>query len=363
MRLLFLSLHGQDLVPAQRFRFEQFIPHLEANGVQVDHKGLLTADDSRRFYGRVSPAQKASVALTAMGRCAARVFPAAATRRYDVVFVQREAFFLGGPWFERLATWRTPYIYDFDDSIWVNAISDANRRFAFLKSTTKISDLTARAHTVTVGNEFLAQWARQRNTNVHVVPTTIDTASYQPRASRADGPVVVGWSGSLTTVVHFKTVIPALERVKAKLGSKVSFLLMGDAGYRHEGLGIVGKAWRAQTEVTDLHAIDIGLMPLPDDELTRGKCGLKGLQYMALGIPTLMSPVGVNRDIIQDGVNGYLPANEDEWVGRICALVEDAALRKRLGDAGRQTVLDKYSVDRWKSTYLDLVRRAGESSR
>jgi glycosyltransferase involved in cell wall biosynthesis len=151
-------------------------------------------------------------------------------------------------------------------------------------------------------------------------------------------------------------VLPVLRRVKDRLGDGVVFKVIGDGSFREPELGIVGAPWRLASEVEDLRSIDVGIMPLPDDEWSRGKCGLKGLQYMALGIPTVMSPVGVNSEILRDGESGYLPRSEDDWVERLCALAGDATLRRRVGDAGRDVVVDRYSLAAWKTRYLDLLK-------
>jgi len=361
--MLLMAVHAPDRTPSQRFRIEEFLPYLREQGIEVDFSWALSADDAKTFYGQVPLVEKGKVVARAGWRQARRVAPHLLRKRYDVVFVQRESFFLGGPWLEWLATRSTPMIYDFDDAIWVHQISASNKRFAFLKNVNKVPRLVELANTVFAGNPYLANWARGYNGNVRVVPTTIDTEVYKPGPRRIDeGPVTIGWSGSVTTVEHFLTALPALTRVKARLGEKIQFKVIGDAKYRYEPLGIVGEGWRADTEVSELQKIDIGLMPLPDTEWARGKCGLKGLQYMALGIPTLMSPVGVNSEIVRDGENGFLPRSEDEWVERLCQLVEDAPLRRRLGDAGRKTVVDEYSVLRWRDTYVELIRKAAASS-
>ena len=142
------------------------------------------------------------------------------------------------------------------------------------------------------------------------------------------------------------------EFMKTNFGDKVSFKIIGDKNYYCNELGIQGEPWIAASEIEDLSKIDIGIMPFPDDEWAKGKCGLKGLQYMALEIPTLMSPVGVNSEIIQEGVNGYLPNTEDEWVAALTALIEDATLRERIGKEGRKTVVDRYSVHAWKQSAI-----------
>ncbi len=356
-----MAVHAPDRTPSQRFRIEEFLPYLREQGIETDFSWALSADDAKTFYGQVPASEKAKVVAKAGLRQARQLAPHLLRKKYDVIFVQRESFFLGGPWLEWLASRSTPMIYDFDDAIWVHQISESNRRFAFLKNVDKVPRLVALAHTVFAGNPYLQNWARGYNGNVRVVPTTIDTEVYKPGPRRSSGPVTIGWSGSVTTVEHFQTAIPALTKVKARLGDAVQFKVIGDAKYRYEPLGIVGEGWRADTEVAELQKIDVGLMPLPDTEWARGKCGLKGLQYMALGIPTLMSPVGVNCEIVRDGENGFLPRTEDEWVERLCELVQNATLRQRLGDAGRKTVVDEYSVLRWRDTYVELIRKAAAS--
>ena len=128
--------------------------------------------------------------------------------------------------------------------------------------------------------------------------------------------------------------------------------MIGDGSYSEPSLGVQGLPWRKATELDDLRAMDIGIMPLPDDEWARGKCGLKGLQYMALGIPTLMSPVGVNSDIIRDGTNGFLATTTQNWVDKTSRLIDDAELRRTMGLAARKTVVDHYSLKAWQDRYV-----------
>ena len=355
-RILVASVHPSGRTPNQRFRFEQYVGYLRDNGFEITFSPVVHPDEYDLIYSPGRMARKASIVARGLLR---RFADLARSGRYDIVFVPREAVQLGTALFERLVPRRGPkLVFDFDDAIWLPNASEANRGLAWLKRPEKTQEIIAASALVFAGNDFLADYARQFNPAVEVVPTTIDTEQYQPRPSRpTQDAICVGWSGSLTTIVHFDLAIPVLRRLKDRFGDRVYFKLIGYPGYRADELGLVGVRWDPATEVADLSEFDVGIMPLPDDEWSRGKCGLKGLQYMALEIPTVMSPVGVNPTIIDDGANGYLASTEDEWVERLSQLVESAELRARLGAAGRETVVRDYSVDSQKGRYLEYLTR------
>jgi len=158
------------------------------------------------------------------------------------------------------------------------------------------------------GNRYLADYALQYNKNVSIVPTTIDTDKYHA-VPRGENPApVIGWSGSFSTVQHLDTLRGALQRLAQE--TKFKLRVIGTSHYELSGVDVEAMPWRAVSEVEDLSLFDVGVMPLPDEPWSRGKCGLKALQYMALGIPTMCSPVGVNSEIIQDGMNGCIAATE-----------------------------------------------------
>jgi glycosyltransferase involved in cell wall biosynthesis len=212
------------------------------------------------------------------------------------------------------------------------------------------------ADQVWAGNAYLADYARRFNQHVEVVPTTVDTDRQrrQPRGA-ADGAVCLGWTGSPSTIKHFELVVPILLRLRERFGDRIAFRVIGDGSYRNDQLGVAGLPWREETEIADLSAIDVGLMPLPDDEWAKGKCGLKALQFMAMELPVVTSPVGVNTEIVQDGNNGFLAQSEDEWFERLSALIESARLRRDVGSAARRTVVERYSVISQRERYLALL--------
>lgn len=352
-KILFIASHRPGRAPGQRFRFEQYFSFLEQNGFVCELSYIISAEDDRKLYRKGHYLEKYGIHRRAM---ATRKRDVARANEFDIIFIFREALLTGSTEFERLfKESKAKIVFDFDDAIWNLDVSDANRMFSFLKNPDKTATIIGLSDIVFAGNNYLADYARKFNKNISVVPTTIDTAEYFPvKLNRTSEKLIVGWSGSITTIKHFEFAIPFLKILKGKYGDKLEIKVVGDVNYVNEELGIKGIAWNKENEIHDLSTFDIGIMPLPNDEWAKGKCGLKGLQYMALGIPTLMSPVGVNSDIVVDGVNGFLPATNVEWVKHIEELIVSPELRKKIGEAGKKTVEEKYSTNAWKEKYLEL---------
>lgn len=358
-KVLFVCHHYPDRSPGQRFRFEQYLNYLNVNGFDVEMSYLLNKKDDKVFYASGNYFNKFLIVLKSLSK---RFKDIRRVQHFDVVFIFRESFFLGFTFFEKQLTKNVPSVFDFDDSIWLQNVSDANKKLVFLKNANKTSKLIGYCTKIFAGNEYLANYARQFNQNISIIPTTIDTEEYQKMEKPASEKICIGWSGSVTTIQHFEFALPFLEKIKEKYGDLIEIKVIGDADYRNEHLDIQGIGWNKADEIKELSSFDIGIMPLPDDEWAKGKCGLKGLQYMAVEVPTIMSPVGVNTEIIQDGENGFLAATKEEWLAKIELLIQDKALRLKMGKAGRQTVVEKYSVEAWKDEYLRLFTALAEQN-
>ena len=341
LRVLALMPSLYDTSPGQRYRLEQWDPFLRERGVEIRYEAFESPELHGIVYKPGQIGQKLKLVSQALRRRSALL---SKVRDYDVIYVFREAALLGPPLFERWIHQKgVPIVFDFDDAIFVSYKSPSNGYLSYLKFAAKTKTNCRLAAHVMVGNPYLADYARQVNQRVTIVPTTIDTEKYQPRRStNSSGPLVIGWTGSYSTVQHLDTLRGGLE----KLAARESFRLrvIGTPSYQIEGVNVEAMNWRSETELEDLSAIDIGVMPLPDDKWSKGKCGLKALQFMALGIPTVCSPVGVNTDIIQDNVNGLIAGSEEEWVEKLSLLLRSPELRHRLGQAGRRTVEQKYSA-------------------
>ena len=331
---------------------------LERGTVVVEippHDGVLRI--AGRLYEAGGTARKAAQTAGALAR---RLVQAHAAKKADVVFLYRGAFVLGPPVLEALLERRVPVVFDFDDAIFLGGTSEANALVARLKRPEAVGGIIAGAAATTVGNEYLAGYARGFSKEVHVVPTTIDVEEYRPQPRSPRDLVRVGWSGSPTTSLHLRSIEGALRRMLDEL--PVELVVIGDPHFRLPGAPrVTVKPWSAATEIDDVADFDVGLMPLPDDPWSRGKCGFKALLYMSLGVAPVVSPVGVNTDIVSDGANGLLAGAESEWVEAVGRLAADPGLRERLGAAARETVVERYSGQRWAPRFLDVLTEARDS--
>jgi len=358
MNVLVLAPALYDTSPGQRFRIEQWARYLERTGFRFTFVPFESEALHRTIY---RPGQYALKTALIIEACVRRLQVLALARRFDVVFIHREAALLGPAVIEPLlARQGIPIVFDFDDAIWVPYISPANKRLSYLKCFGKMASICRLSTHILVGNSYLASYASRYNSHVTVVPSTIDTDGYVPRwfgdGRGSPAPVTIGWTGSYSTVQHLNTLRQTLIRLRNR--HEFQFSVIGPPSYHLDGVVVKAHAWRPASEGEDLHHLDIGVMPLPDDEWSRGKCGMKLLQYMAAGVPAVASPVGVNVEIIQDGVNGFLAATEDEWIEKLSALIQDPDLRRQIGAAGRLTVEERYSARVWVPRVQEVLEGA-----
>jgi glycosyltransferase involved in cell wall biosynthesis len=346
IRVLAVVPYPAGRAPGQRYRIEQWTSLLRREGIDVTFSPFLSQRGMGMLY---EPGHLPAKAWETLRGYLRRLAEALRRTSADVIFIYREAALLGPAWIERLLALRRPLVFDFDDAIYLAGTSQSNAWSRRLKSVTKVDTICRIARHVTVGNEFLAKYARDRASEVTVIPSTIDTDVYQVGPRAQNRVPVVGWTGSVTTLPYLMALAPALRQLRERrefelrvIGPKIAI----------EGLAVQWLPWRAETEPADLCTLDVGLMPLPDDEWSRGKCGMKALQYMGLAIPPVVSPVGVNTAIVHDGVNGFYARSAEEWVDRISQLLRDESLRRWMGSAARRT------VERWYSHRVQAPRIA-----
>jgi glycosyltransferase involved in cell wall biosynthesis len=341
-------------IPSSRFRVMQFLPHLEPHGVRA---GLSYGYGSqynlhgRRIYG---PAYK----LFGRMRRAARTVAQAS--RWDVVFLQRTALpFTALP--ERLTSARNPrIIFDFDDAIFLDerGMVRGRRHRAFLDA------IAASAHVV-AGNQFLADHTAAPDKTT-VVPTVIDTDRYRPAAASVSDrgtTVWMGWMGTASNFYQLDRIVPVLEQV---LSARPTVRLRIVSNARFEPLGshpgVEQVPWSAEHEIELLQSFDIGIMPLDDTPWSRGKCGFKLIQFMAVGKPVVASAVGVNNQIVSEGVSGHLVKDGDEWSEALISLIDSRAERERMAPNARRRIESSYSIHSVLPTLLGIMNAVGTSS-
>ncbi len=341
MKLLALVPCIPDTSPGQRFRIEQWAPYLSREGIEIKFEPFETPHLNALLYAPGHLARKARLVVEALLN---RVRRLKSVRQFDAVYIFREAALLGPALLERwIHRTGVPIVFDFDDAIFVPYLSPSNGLLSLLKCAGKARTSCRIAAHVMAGNRFLAEYASRYNPRVTVVPTTIDTEKYTVRSKpAATGPLTIGWTGSHSTVQHLDLLRKALCRLAER--ERFRLRVIGTGAYRLEGVEVESIRWTSETEVEDLRPIDIGIMPLPDNRWSQGKCGCKALQYMGLGIPVVCSPTGVNSQIILDGKNGMLAKSDEEWTEKLGMLLNSVELRSCLGAAGRSTVEKEYST-------------------
>lgn len=342
-----------NTVPGQRFRIEQWEPYLRGHGITVEMLPFAGPEFMRLLHQQ---GRQITKAFTLTSCFLQRLRLLAKLRKYDAIYLFRAASIVGPAALERLLPLLgCKVIFDFDDAIFRLHTSAANRYFGWLKFPGKTDSICRLSSHIMVGNAYLADYARQFNPNVSIIPTSIDTDQYQPgsRLKRVEGRVVVGWTGSSTSQTHLEWFAPVLrELIKLR---DVEIRVISNREPVLPGIPYVWREWKPETEVEELKQFDLGIMPMPDDEWARGKCALKALQYMAVGIPTICAAVGANCEVIQHGENGMLAYTDEEWLISLSALIDSPLLRQRLGQAGRQTIEERYSMKHCAELFAQVV--------
>ncbi|MBI4834398.1 MAG: glycosyltransferase family 4 protein [Planctomycetes bacterium] len=312
MKVLFLG-RGHNH-PATRYRITQFLDYFRLNRVEPVIEDF---PDGFFKWWRLSK------------------------KKYDIVFIQKKRVSVF--WLERFKSQGAKVLYDFDDAVMFassrHATPDSPKRMKAFVKMVKASD------GIIAGNPYLKEQAEQYNKKAWIIPTSMDTEKYPiARHGTKDPatPVILGWIGGGKSLVFLQALLPALEELAGKFN--IQLKIVCNAFFDSDKIKIIKKQWKEEHEILDVLTFDIGLAPLPDDPWSKGKCAAKLLQYMAGGIPSVASPVGVHTEIIQEGVNGLLATTPEEWKAKLERLIADAKLRESCGLEARKTVEERYSV-------------------
>ena len=351
--VLFLVPYPLGIAPSQRFRFEQYFDLLKKNGFEFDVKPYL---DQRAMLYLYEPGNFFRKVWKVKLGLIKRFFQLFSLHKYDYVFIHREAAPVGPPVFEWLIikVFGKKVIFDFDDAIWIKNTSSTNSVISWFKRYRNAENVCVWAWKVSCGNDYLANHARQFNTNVVVNPTTIDTEKHHNRVKAfSKEKLTIGWTGTHSTIKYLDALIPVLKRLESEYD--FNFLVIADRAPDFELKSLQFTPWNKQTEIDDLLKMDVGIMPLKDDKWANGKCGFKALQYMALGIPAIVSPVGVNTKIVDHNVNGWICNADVEWEEILRTVLEKKVELNDFSASARIKIERHYSVKSNTANFLHLL--------
>lgn len=308
-RILYIS-KGESS-PSTRYRSLQFASLYKSNGWKFKH-----VEDKKNLVSRLILLKEA--------------------RKADVVVVLRRTY---SRFFFSLIRYFSKYlVFDFDDAIFQksNGQVSQKRGKSFAYAVTHCEQVWA-------GNSYLAEHARRYNKNVNIIPTSLDIEKYELAVEKPKESMDLVWIGSSSTKKHLITVLPALENAAKKIPA-LRLKIIADFSFHSDILDIDPVRWSEKTEAADLSSSHIGIAPLPDNLYTQGKCGLKVIQYMAAGLPVVSSPVGVNKDMVEDGVSGFLANDDDDWLLALQKLADNPNLQVSMGEAGRKRCLEHFTL-------------------
>jgi glycosyltransferase involved in cell wall biosynthesis len=357
VKILFIVPYPVNQSPSQRFRFEQYFSILSNSGYTFSVESFLDSQNWQLFF---KPGNHGKKILALTKGFTKRILLLFNLRQYDFIFIHREASPAGPPLWEWLAgkVLKKRIIYDFDDAIWMTDRIGEPYLVRAIKWRTKVRAICRWSYKISVGNNYLASFANQHNRAVIINPTTIDL-NYHQIKNLADGisnkEVIIGWTGSHSTIKYLTALEGVLQRIEKEFQA-VQFMFIADKKPNLKLERLIYSPWAIHTEIEDLQQFDVGIMPLPEDEWSKGKCGFKILQYLSLGIPAVASPVGVNNEIIIDGKSGYLCSSNDSWYNALKTLIEDPGRRRSFGQAGKNFITQNYSVASNTDNFLSLFK-------
>jgi len=357
IRVLALASYPVEAA-SSRYRIVQFIEPLAARGIDVTFSPFL---DRALFAALYQPGKLLRRFPRVAVRTVRRLGALIAAARADVVFVQREAMLFGPPLIEWLASTvvHRPLVLDLDDATWIPYASPVYGRIATIfKWPSKTDRLIRMARVVTCGSPNIADYIRSRGAEAVVVPTVVDTRRFRPAAPRTNSVPTIGWIGTHGTYPYFERLIPIFERLAQEVPFRLTIIGSGRNQIEVKGVEVEIRPWRLEAEVEDFQSLDIGVYPIADDAWSAGKAGFKAVQYMATGVPFVMSPVGVCATMGVAGQTHFAAVTDDDWLDALRRLIADTNLRHGIAIDARAFAEQHYDIEAQADALAAVIRGA-----
>lgn len=350
-KILIVCPSPEGVAPGQRLKYEQYFENWRENGYEITVESFISTSFQKIVYkkGYFFP----KLFYTIQGYIN-RIKLIGQLKNYDIVYLFLWVTPFGFPLFEWIyCKLSRKVIYDIDDLVYTTA-ENAPWYSRVFKTKYKPIYLMKKADHVITCTPYLDQFVRKYNSYTTDISSTVDTSNKYicVNSYSNDKPLIIGWSGSHSTIQHFKIITNVLTAIQAKYPG-IKILVMGGSNIEIPNLNLESTEWSEEKEIKTLQKFDIGIYPLPNEQWVYGKSGLKAIQYMALGIPTIATAIGTNFRVIENGESGYLVESEKEWIEKLTLLIENSSLRKQIGMAGRLKVEKLFSLDANKQKYLD----------
>ena len=353
-KILIICPFPQGVAAGQRLKYEQYLNHWRENGYEVTISSFMDAAMWEVVYTPGNYVFK--VFGTLRGHCR-RIRDVFRIRQFDLVYIFMWVTPLGSSFFERMYRLLSRHlVYDIEDNILMQRGSEINPVVKMLKGPGKARYLIKTADHVITSSPFLNDYCLgiNRLKSCSFISSSVDSKRFTPKNNYNNTKTVtIGWTGTFSSKIY----LDLLRDVFTELNKRIDFKLRVICNFEYDlpGINLEVIQWTKETEVEDLQGIDIGIYPLVQDDWVLGKSGLKAIQYMAIGLPTVATNVGTTPRIIKHMANGCLVRTDKEWIDALETLIKDPNLRRNLGEAARLTVLENYSVEVIKSNYLSIL--------
>ncbi len=340
MKILFLAFRP-EINAGARYRVYKYIPYLEKAGIKCD---VVPPFSNRDYYNFITPKNLLIRWVIISKMLFNRILQILKSNHYDVMFIQNEFLPFKTTLFGTIISiLNKKIIYDFEDAY-------------FSKKTEQI---IKKSKYVIAGSNYLQSYALKYNKNVAVIPTSVDISRYQAKTDYESKNITIGWIGTPYGLNNLDLLDDVFNELKKNHAFTVK--IVSSKNYAFESIKNINKKWRLEDEIDDLLSFDIGIMPLVNNEFNQGKCGFKLIQYLAVGVPVICSPIGVNKEIVQDGINGFWADTPDEWIKKLSLLIKNKELRISFGKKGRESIMDKYTIEKNHKNLISIIHKTFNS--